>query len=130
MSYDSEYGKHWFFWMLAGAVIASTACLPPQRRAGIWEDNAGNVAPWYDAYRADRVEFGYIPSFRPPTNVGNREAIGYNSAISTSDVGSYRYSSYRWAIDWLWVAAAILLSAVFVFIGRSFAPRPRVQISD
>src|SRR5437870_1008943 len=76
---DPEYGKHWFFWALAAILAAATVIFPAQRRAGDWLDDQGNAAPWREAYRLDRFEFGYIPSFGLVTHVGLPQPSGYTS---------------------------------------------------
>jgi len=113
--------------MAVGAPLAQLVCFPPQRRSGNWTDMDGHVVVAPVAQEFDRVEFGYIPSFRWFGNVGIAEEKGYLSKLGLEG-RMLQHDRYRWEIDWLWVA--ILAQAVFFLFVAAWATAYARQLGE
>src|SRR5689334_19771851 len=127
MAYDPEYGKHWFLWAIALAILLATFCFPPQRRSGEWKDQDENrVQPSRETLELDRYVFGYLPQFGPISTIGSlepRPGLG-KTTVSTPTAGPYHYTTVRWVVEWPWVVAAIVLASAISVIGLQFALLP------
>src|SRR5436190_2496418 len=100
---NSGEPKRAWIWMtvLAGAIAVVTA-FPPQRRMGIWTNSQNQPVLSWEAYRFDRFEFGYLPSFRWISDVGKKDETEGLSTVTLLETGPYQYRIYQWVIDWQW----------------------------
>jgi len=107
-----QAGRIWFV-VLVGAV-ALMVLFPPLRRAGIWTNSQNRPISSGEAYRFDRFEFGYSPSFRTIGDIGKQEETEGLSTVTLLETGAYQYKAYRWLVDWQWVVALGIIVAIGV----------------
>lgn len=117
-----------------GSVGMIMVCFPPMRCIGHWtSEQADASAPPQVAAEYDRVEFGYLPSYRWIGECGQPLEDLTPTSLSVLDHGKYQYTSAHWIIDSFYAGVqliALLVTAVSIWRSRPSQDHTRQTVSD